>query len=120
MRRRLKLTPFAKIFILALVITGARYLYINKEELSDKKNLFFRDTVATERNNANNKVTDTVIKKNIIPDTIIFYVSKNNDILTLRANGKSVNINFKDTITGTLVFEISEKENLKGKIIITE
>ncbi len=119
MTRRLKLTPFAKIFILALIITGARYLYINKEELSGKKILFFRDTATAEEDNAN-RVTDTVIKKNIIPDTLIFYLAKHNDFFTLRTNDKSVNISFKDTITDTLIFDISEKRNVKGKIIITK
>ena len=111
MKRRTKLTPFAKIVILGLVFLGARYAYLHQDEILEMEFLKFeyikekvikKDVVVSEEKNA------------IIKDTIDLFITQNDSTFRIQTSDTIVEINSKDT----LIYTVSEKDNLIGRIIL--
>lgn len=119
MKRRLKLTPFAKILIVVLIILGIRYAYksidnntseiINIDKIIEKtKNIF--------KTESNNKKTNTSSKL----DTVEINISENDSIIKIKSSGKTVFKRKKFNETDTFLFNISNEKELIGKIIYTK
>lgn len=121
MKRRLKLTPFAKIFIVVLIILGARYVYLNQkkikfvelnsfEEIKEKASELFKQKV--EKENISKK--DIIVNK---ADTIHINITDSDDYIKISASGKTVKKLKTNNTTDTLLFNISKEKALVGKII---
>jgi len=111
MKRRTKLTPFAKIVILAIVFLGARYAYLHKDEISEMDFLNPKDS--TESVIDTNSVIIQVDTNILNNDTIDLYITKNDTSIRVQTSDTIVEINQKDT----LIYSLSEKDNLIGRII---
>ncbi len=112
MKRRLKLTPFAKLFISGLVILAGWYVYKHQNKLKEFKFFNFQDSSVL------NIKADTL--NSVQPekfDTLTFYVSENDSIFRLYLNDKEIEIQLDDTTESYLDFNISQKKKLIGKII---
>ena len=113
MKRRTKLTPFAKIVILALVFLGARYAYLHQDEILEMEFLNQNDTTEVVINN------DTVIVENetvneYLNDTIDLFIIQNENSIRIQTPDTIVEISSKDT----LIYTVSEKDNIIGRIIL--
>ncbi|MCF6366219.1 MAG: hypothetical protein L3J35_08460 [Bacteroidales bacterium] len=113
MKRRTKLTPFAKIVILGLIFLGARYIYLHKNEIAGMNFFQQKDTVPSD------VIPDSVMQEDvsetyIIKDTIDLYITKNDSSLRIQTSDTIVEINKKDT----LIYTLSEKDNIIGRIIL--
>ena len=113
MRRRLKLTPFAKLFIAALIVFAAWYLYKHKDEINEKKIFNFNDSTIVIN------PVDTLKSANKIEyDTLTFYVPKNDSIFRIFINDNEIKLRKQDTsVQNELFFEISKEKKIIGKII---
>ena len=134
MKKRSKLTPFAKIVILAVVVLIARYAYIHREEIASGDFFKLSDTVEVvlDTNELISNITDTgsieidTIKKDIIvqdiliSDTVTIIIEKHDDILSIITSNKSVNILLGDSIqvSDTILFNIPKGGQSIGRIII--
>ncbi len=114
MKRRLKLTPFAKIFFLFLFVLGVRYVYLHKDDLSEKSFFQMSDTVPPEKK-------DTIqLSLPDAADTIVFYLENKDSLLQFRVDNKSIHLRSDSSgfFPDTLIFNVSESKNIKGKLII--
>jgi len=115
MKRRTKLTPFAKIVILGLVFLGARYAYLHQDEILEMEIFNSKDTTEIVVDNDTNIVVD---KKEVIPitikDTIDLFLTQKDNSIRIQTSDTIVEISKKDT----LIYTISEKENIIGRIIL--
>jgi len=124
MKRRLKLTPFAKIVIVVLIIIGARYVYFNQENIELGEITIFNEIKEKTKNIFNNEVEDKPIqnKKDKINkvDTIIIEITESEDLIKIISSKKIVN-KFKSSdsrnSSDTFLFNISTEKALVGKII---
>ncbi len=119
MKRRLKLTPFAKIFIAAVIILGTRYVYLHQKEVLSNDFFNFDDL----KKGKDNKVNNLENKKNntdIRPDTLIINIVRKSNAIKIITAGKSIIIPYKDTSNSSkkLLFDISKKKKVVGKIIV--
>ena len=115
MKRPTKLTPFAKIVILALVFLGARYAYLHQNEILEMEVFNSKDTTEIVEDDAINNV---VVKNENIPtthkDTIDLFLTQKDNSIRIQTSDTIVEINKKDT----LIYTVSEKENIIGRIIL--
>ena len=133
MKRKAKITPFAKIVILALVILGVRYIYLNKDDIASGDFFNFNDTAKVVKDNIDTtsvKDTFTVIPdtlKNISKDsigksvdTLTISVEKAENLLILKTSDFSINILLNDSVqvSDTIFFKLSDEKNIIGRIII--
>jgi hypothetical protein len=124
MKRRLKLTPFAKITIVVLIIVGVRYLYLNQINLKNKELINFDEFIEKTKNIFNKTEKEKLNKKEEFSkkqDTIVINIIENDTILKIKSFGKTV-IKRKNTNknnTDTFLFNISKEKELIGKIIYT-
>ncbi len=119
MKRRLKLTPFAKLFIVAVIFFGARYVYLHQEELIS--NDFFNfDYLKKGKDNKVNKPENKKNNTDIRPDTLIINIVRKSNAIKIITAGKSILIPYKDTDNSSkkLLFDISKKKKVVGKIIV--
>ena len=115
MKRRTKLTPFAKIVILGLVFLGARYAYLHQDEILEMEIFNPKDTTETVVDIDTDIVTDKIKDIHISPkDTIDLYLTRVNNSIRIQTSDTIVEINSKDT----LIYTVSEKDNLIGRIIL--
>jgi len=124
MKRRLKLTPFAKITIVVLIIIGVRYLYLNQINLKDKEIINVDEFIEKTKNLFNKTEKEIINKKaNVLKkqDTIIINITDNDTILKIESYGKTVIKRKKSNKnnTDTFLFNISKEKELIGKIIYT-
>ncbi len=113
MKRRLKLTPFAKIVFVLIIIAGARYVYIHQKEISEGRFFNFKDTL-----NLNFQDSESEIKSK--SDTIILRISENDSLIRLNINGTITNV-LKDSSglkADTILLKISDKKNIPLKVIV--
>ena len=133
MKRKAKITPFAKIVILALLILGVRYIYLNKDDIASGDFFNFNDTAKVVKDNIDTtsvKDTFTVIPdtlKNISKDsigksvdTLTISVQKTENLLILKSSDFSINILLNDSVqvSDTIFFKLSDEKNIIGRIII--
>jgi len=112
MKRRLKLTPFAKLLFVAIIIFAAWYAYKHQDKISESN--FFNFKESTDTNNSASE-----LKNQHSSDTIIFYISENDTLINLKVNNQKMII-LKDTsgiIPDTVFFTVSKKKNSIGKLI---
>ncbi len=133
MKRKAKITPFAKIVILALLILGVRYIYLNKDDITSGDFFNFNDTAKVVKDNIDTtsvKDTFAVIPdtlKNISKDsigksvdTLTISVQKTENLLILKSSDFSINILLNDSVqvSDTIFFKLSDEKNIIGRIII--
>ena len=133
MKRKAKITPFAKIVILALLILGVRYIYLNKDDIATGDFFNFNDTAKVVKDNIDTtsvKDTFAVIPdtlKNISKDsigksvdTLTISVQKTENLLILKSSDFSINILLNDSVqvSDTIFFKLSDEKNIIGRIII--
>jgi hypothetical protein len=141
MKKRAKLTPFAKIVILAVVVLLARYAYIHRAEIASGEFFNFSDTTETEID-SNQFVHDTLagidslqvsdslgtdsVSHMLITDaegkidTVTLIIRKEKDVLSIITEGKSINILLSDSVlvSDTIYFNIPKAKESIGRIII--
>jgi len=122
MKRRLKLTPFAKIIIAILIIVGARYVYLNQENIQLGDINSIEKIKEKAKNIFNNKIKEESsqdIKPNNTIDTITIYITDSDNYIKISTLGKTVNKlkNVNKNTFDTLLFNISKEKALIGKII---
>ena len=113
MKRRTKLTPFAKIVFLAFVFLGARYAYLHQNEILEMEFLKSKDTTEIVLNK-DTVVFDSEGFKKPLKDTIDLYLTRINNSIRIQTSDTIVEISEKDT----LIFTVSEKDNIIGRIIL--
>ena len=135
MKKRSKITPFAKIVIAGIIFLGLRYLYLNKEELISGDLFNFSDTTEVVNDitvNSDTISTDNALVINsdslkntadsveISEDTLTINVEKSNDVLIIKSSDFSINIVLSDSVlvSDTIFFEVSDEKNVTGRIII--
>ena len=133
MKKRAKLTPFAKIVIAGIVILGVRYIYLNRDKIASGDFFNFNDTTKVVKDISDSiSVKDTFTMnsdtlKNVskdsvgIPeDTLTISVEKTEDILILKSKEFSINILLNDSVqvSDTIFFKLSDDKNIVGRIII--
>ena len=131
MKKRLRITPFAKIVILAVVVLIARYAYIHREEIASGEFFNLKDTVdiVSDTNKLRSDTiyvsNDSVLKDTVasdpqIPDTVSIIIEKSDDILSIKTLNKSINILLSDSvlISDTIFFNIPKDRKTVGRIII--
>ncbi|RLD52016.1 MAG: hypothetical protein DRI94_04390 [Bacteroidetes bacterium] len=110
MKRRLKLTPFAKIIFALIIIAGARYAYVHQNDISGGRIFNFNDTTVTDNSNSEIKINF---------DTIIFHISENDSLIHLTVNNQDLSF-LRDSSglnSDTTFFSVSEKKSIKGMVI---
>ncbi len=120
MKRRLKLTPFAKVTIVVLLIVGVRYLYLNQINFKDKEIINLNEFIEKTKNIFNKTEKSTPNKKINLSkkqDTIVINITDNDSIIKINSNGKTVIKRKNINITDTLLFTISKEKKIVGKII---
>jgi hypothetical protein len=113
MKRRLKLTPFAKIVFVLIIIVAARYVYIHRDEIKKGQFFNFKDTTEVAFLDTNFVILPST-------DTVIFYLRDNDSSVQININDTEVHI-LKDSsgfVSDTIVFPVSESKNLEGKLIV--
>ena len=112
MKRRLKLTPFAKLFFAAIVLFAAWYVYKHQDEIKEKKIFNFKDTINFEDSDLESEIQNN-------SDTVVFYVSNGDTVINLKVNGTVLQIskNVSGFTPDTLYFSISEEKRIIGKLI---
>lgn len=133
MKKRAKLTPFAKIVIAAVVILGVRYIYLNRDKIASGDFINFNDTTKVVKDitdsisvkdtfTMNSDTLKNVSKDSVgIPeDTLTISVEKTEDILILKSKEFSINILLNDSVqvSDTIFFKLSDDKNIVGRIII--
>jgi len=112
MKRRLKLTPFAKIVFVLIIIAGARYVYIHQNEISEGRFFNFKDTLDFNSSDSKSKIKNE-------SDTIVFRISENDSLIQIKVNNQ--NLNFLKSASGldtdTVFIKLSEKKNITIKMI---
>lgn len=132
MKKRAKITPFAKIVIAGIIFLGVRYLYLNRDEIASGDFFNFNDTTKVVKDNRDTTsakdtavITETFksISKDSIEtaeDTLTISVEKTEDILILKSKDFSINILLNDSVqvSDTIFFKLSDDKNIVGRIII--
>ena len=133
MRKKARITPFAKIVIAGIIFLGLRYLYIHKDDILSGEFFNFNDSTKNYTD-----TTDTVRLKDtftVIPDTLVnrfsdsvsitedtltINIEKNEDLLILKSNDFKINILLNDSVqhSDTIFFKLSEEKNITGRIIL--
>lgn len=133
MKKRAKLTPFAKIVIAGIVILGVRYIYLNRDKIASGDFFNFNDTTKVVKD-----ITDSISVKDtftmnsdtlkniskdsvgIYEDTLTISVEKSEDLLILKSTDFSINILLNDSVqvSDTIFFKVSDDKNIIGRIII--
>jgi len=114
MKRRLKLTPFAKIVFAALIIVISWYIYKHQDDIKKIKIVNFNDTL-----NVSDNSTDTLkifVKDDY--DTLTFCIKKSDSLLNFSVENNDIIIPLKSSKNDTLIFLISAEKKIKGRIII--
>ena len=112
MKRRLKLTPFAKIVFVLIIIAGARYVYVHQNEISEGRFFNFKNTL-----NLNFSSSESGIKNG--PDTIILHISENDSFIRININGTIINM-LKDSCglkNDTILLNLFERNKISLKMI---
>ncbi|MCD4792580.1 MAG: hypothetical protein K8R54_05055 [Bacteroidales bacterium] len=133
MKKRTKITPFAKIVIAGIIFLGARYLYLNRDRIASGDLFNLNDTTKVVKENRDTTsakdtfavITDTLksISKDsieIAEDTLTISVEKTEDLLILKSKDFSINILLNDSVqvSDTIFFKLSDDKNIVGRIII--
>lgn len=114
MKRRTKLTPFAKIVIFALVFLGARYAYLHQNEILQTEFFNFSDSTVVEVDKDTlNVITENEYADEILNDTIDLLITRTDDLIRIQTSDTIVEIDQKDT----LIYTVSEEKNIFGRII---
>lgn len=119
MKRRLKLTPFAKIFIVAIIVLGVRYVYKNQNNIF-KDNVFKIETIKEKipnlfKSGVDNKNEVYTHKNN--SDTITIFITDDEKRIKISSEGKILNYRKFSNKTDTILFNISNEKKIVGKII---
>ena len=112
MKRRLKLTPFAKIVFVLIIIAGARYVYVHQNKIYEGHFFNFRDSI-------NFNIPESKSKIKIESDTIILYISENDSLIHIKIKNKNIHIlkSASGLNADTVFLKLSEKEDITIKII---
>lgn len=116
MKRKLKLTSFAKITFAVLIILGGRYLYMNQADIKSGKPINIDKIIQKGKNIFNKTEKIKIISKQ--QDTVIIRITDSKNKIEINTSGKTVIKNKPSNINpDTLLFNISEQKI--GKIIYT-
>jgi hypothetical protein len=131
MKRRPKITSFAKLVIAVLIFLGLRYAYLNREEILSSDIFNFVDSTETleedsdtiqitKEENLDSINISHIDTLQIYTDTLEIIISRNDSIVAVKTNGISVNIPLKDTLlTGdTIPLNSLNNKNIFGRVII--
>lgn len=128
MKKRNRLTPFAKIVILVVVILIARYAYINREGIASGEFFNFGDTTNSffDKSDSLIKPIDSlhlISDSNVYiknTDTLSIFIEKSNNILKINVLNKTINILLSDSIliSDTINFNIPIENKGTGRIVI--
>lgn len=131
MKRRPKITSFAKLVIAVLIFLGLRYAYLNREEILSSDIFNFVDSTETleedsdtiqitKEENLDSINISHIDTLQIYTDTLEIIISRNDSIVAVKTNEISVNIPLKDTLlTGdTIPLNSLNNKNIFGRVII--
>ena len=130
MKRKPRITSFAKLVIAVLIFFGLRYAYLHREEILSSDFFNFLDSTESVENeiDTTNVIVEipdslpeiTADSIPVIKDSIEIKIIRNENILLIEASGTTVSIPLKDTLltADTIPFKAFEKNNIYGRVII--
>ncbi len=127
MKKKNRLTTFAKLVILVLIIFGIRYFYYNQEDILSGKIFNSIDTIEIEQDttvldNPKYKDIDISKKNKYEEDTLLFNLNYISDsVFTIQISNCKDKIILFDTLTviDSIFVKLSEEKKINAKILFS-